>query len=477
MTLNEAIALALRNNISVQNIYLSRVSDKFGLLVTQDEFEPQYSLSGSVSRSSSFDDSNKERIDSSNQNLNAGISLQLPHGGQLALTTAYGSAFQDDTDDSYRHAMYLSFTQPLLRGAGRTVGSASLTQADYSEQSSLLSLQNVLINVVSQVITRYRSYVLAQYGLKIAELSLERSQRQLEITELLIQAGRQPKVELIQSQTSLANQQLSLRSAQNQADSARLAFLRLLRLDETVYLELTEPIEIVPFALTLEKVLEITYRNRPDYLQNLIALQSAELQKILAEDTQRWQLDLTATYNLDGSDDNAHGALKPLGRVKEGGYSVGLSLTIPIDDIGLDQNLLNANINLIQTKNSLIDSKESIRLEMIDALRNLEISLDQVRLAKRSLDLTRIQLELEQDKLKAGRSSNFQVVNFQNQLTSAEEAYISSQISYLNALTSLDQQMGTTLAHWGVSIEPDKGLGVGDIDGYGISGTAPMKLE
>ncbi len=52
---------------------------------------------------------------------------------------------------------------------------------------------------------------------------------------------------------------------------------------------------------------------------------------------------------------------------------------------------------------------------------------------------------MELEKLRTGRSSNFQVVSFQNQLAVAENQHVSAQAACLNALTDLDQRTGITL--------------------------------
>ena len=51
-----------------------------------------------------------------------------------------------------------------------------------------------------------------------------------------------------------------------------------------------------------------------------------------------------------------------------------------------------------------------------------------------------------------GRSSNFQVLSFENDLRNAENARLNALISYLNAQAELDQTLGTTLESWDISL-------------------------
>jgi outer membrane protein TolC len=66
--------------------------------------------------------------------------------------------------------------------------------------------------------------------------------------------------------------------------------------------------------------------------------------------------------------------------------------------------------------------------------------------------LSEKKVEIETEKLKAGRSTNFQLVSFQNDLVNAQNGELAAITTYLNALTSLDRTLGITLDKWGVSL-------------------------
>jgi len=63
--------------------------------------------------------------------------------------------------------------------------------------------------------------MLSLSSLKIAELALKRAQETVITDSELIKAGRLVAVDLVQSETSVANKKLSLRNAQNTADTDR----------------------------------------------------------------------------------------------------------------------------------------------------------------------------------------------------------------------------------------------------------------
>lgn len=464
LRLHEAIAIALRDNISVRNAYLSRISDKFTYRVAEWNYEPQYSLSTTLSESSSFSSGNRTNTDTAS--VSAATSLNIPTGGQFALTAAQSLTVTTDADRSNDGSLTLSFTQPLMRGFGEEIATASLTTAGYTNLSSQLSLKSTLISTVTSVISAYRSYFLSLRSLSIAETALIRAEEQVATNSELIKAGRIAAVDLVQSETSVANKKISLRSAQNTAETGRLSLLKLLRLNSQTQLELTEPLYVEPMELQIDELLSTAKAKQSSYLQTKLSLKSAELTRKVQKDNQRWSLGLTSSVALAGSDPRFDKSVKEYGYLDDANYSVDLTLSIPIGELDRDQSLLSANVSWLQARNNFIDTNESLRLTLLSALQSIESAWDNVDLAKKSLELSQLQLELEQEKQRAGKSTNFQVVSYQDDLATAENSYVSAQISYLNELTSLDETLGTTLEHWGIEMISEANLQPNDISDF-----------
>lgn len=450
LRLQEAIALALRNNLDVRNAYLDRVSDKFSYLVAQHDWKPQYSLSMSLDGDSDY--GTTSRSDTVTSGVDFETSLAVPSGGDVALTLSQDSTYANGTADAYTGSATLSFSQPLLKGFGREIAMADLTTAEYSELSSQLSLKSSIISTVTTVIEQYRTCIQAIKQLEIAELSLQRSLQQVEINRELVKAERLPRVDLVQSETDVANQRLSLRSAQNTAETENLTLVKLLRLSPDITVEPTEPLVVSPVELELQDLIKAAKAQQPSYLQSQITLKKAKLTRRVARDDQRWELDLEASYALASDGGGPADSYRGFRHTDEADYAVGLTLTVPIDDISSKQTLVDANIDWIQANNDMISTNESLESNLRDAVQSIQSAWDNVDLAKQSLELSRQQLELEQEKQKAGRSTNFQVVSYQNDLANAEEDYISARISYLNELTELDELLGTTLERWDISL-------------------------
>ncbi|MEK8020535.1 MAG: TolC family protein [Candidatus Parabeggiatoa sp.] len=467
ITLAEAVALALRYNRTVETAYLNRLIEKFDLKVAQDKFFPDLSVFSSVSQG------HHEGKNALNSQVGAEAFLKIPTGGEFGLSWTQStidpwqapvdSFDRDDgfgSNNGFGSDLVFSFRQPLLKGGGVDVNRASQVIAMRQEHKNLLNLKETLMTTITQVIHTYRRFLLAQRGIEINRLSLERSRHLLEVNRILIEEGRLARMEIIQAEVDLANQELSFRENENALDSTRLELLKLLDINRHTLIEPIELIQVEPINLNIETLLQIVFENQPDYLQALLSHKNAQTKLLLAKNNKLWELDVQARYNITGRSDSWIEAQENAGRLGEGDYSVELSLRIPFGDYTLPQGVVGAKVALRQSEIALQELKENIAIAIQDAVRDIKMKWEQVKLARRARELSQQQLEIELEKFKVARSSNFQIVSFQNALIRAENNEIRTKVSYLNALTDLDMLLGTTLERWKINIETVRRIGL-----------------
>ena len=93
-----------------------------------------------------------------------------------------------------------------------------------------------------------------------------------------------------------------------------------------------------------------------------------------------------------------------------------------------------------------------------NAARNVDNLVTQVALARRNAELNQQQLDAEQRKFEVGTSTNFEVLQFQNQLRNAQLTELTTILNLQNAIATLEQNKGTLLESLGVTID-DAGSG------------------
>lgn len=452
LSLREAVLLAVRNNISLQTAYLDQVLDRYRLEFAQSEFDWQGNLRW-VGNHNRAGGGIAPAQHGTTQNLAADVTRVLPAGGKINFAW---QASQNNTllgNERGTSEVSLQWLQPLLRGAGSSIGQANLQLAQLSQEQAKLSLRASVIATVSAAIIGYRALTTARRQTELARETLQRSKLLLQTNQALVASGRLARLELLQTESEIASNEFDLIAAQSNAEQARLALLKLIDLDLLTEIDLQEsaPLDTpLPDVVLAQALAE---QNRPDYLASQLALQMSQIGLRQAKDQTLWQLDLVAATTRRAQASGTTAAVQQLGNGAPI-YQLGLSLTIPLAD--RSTKLAHSSAVVEEKKANLRhkDLQQALRVEVLNSLRNVNNTLRQTHLAEQNRQLNRQKLDAELAKLQVGRSSLFQVTSFQQSLKLAEQTYISAQTAYANALTELDVTLGTTLATWEIVLDP-----------------------
>jgi outer membrane protein TolC len=442
LTLSDVVILALENNRSIKNAYLERIAQRQDLVVAESKFSPNFTPTVSISLAQFG--SNRPAA-----NSDAGLeaTVKIPTGAQLSFrwaangqTLNSNDSILDPVDNGFGQNLQLSFKQPLLRGAGVNVNKASIDIARLTEQINILDLKSTLSNIITDAIIAYRELLRTQERLKIAQLSLKSAQDFLEINQALIEAGRLAPVDIVQSETDVANRQVSLIEAQNSFDAARLALLNILDIDQNVAIVPAEVLTASPVPLDSNKLMQLALANQPEYLKAQLDIDRTNLTLLQAQNNRLWDLSLNTSYGYDFSSTSD--------------VRAGLGLSYEFGNLTAEQDFQRSRVNQLQAENTLQEQRKSLELKVTDSIRDARLSFAQVELARKATELSEKQLEIAREKQKLGRPITvFELVRLQNDLVQARNQELNATISYLNALTRLDQTLGTTLDTWQVTID------------------------
>lgn len=450
LTLKEVIFLALENNRTIKNQYLERIVERQELAVAEDKFNPDFTPSLSIG----WDNTTQGNLTTMNRGLklSAKVLVKIPTGGVLNLEwegqrqqeNYQGSGSSDQ--DVLRQNLALVFNQPLLRGAGETVNRAPIEIARIQETINLLNLKSILINKITEIIIAYRDLLRAQEQVKIEKQSLKTAQEQVETTKVLIQAGRLPRTELITVQTRVANQALSLLSAQNNLKKQQLNLLELLDIDQEVNIVASENLDIQLTPFNPDELKQLGLENQPSYLQAKLKLEQSKMNLIVAENNRRWNIDLSTVVRHQPAPDIIE---------NQTDLRAGLVLSKTLGDRTLEQNFQRSRVNVLQAENDLIEAGQNIEIDLKKSLQDIDVARKRVELSRQATQLAEEQLqnEVEKVKLGAGESSLVNLVQFQSDLTQAQNDELNAKIEYVNTLTNLYQSLGITLDQFGITLE------------------------
>ena len=464
ITLEDSIVLALKNNRRLVNARLDRAVERFSLRVAENTFRPHVTIGPYIART---------HTDPSTDVDSAGLAtrarLRLPTGGELGLDWEYGGRWTGSgrggvpAQPRHANALTFTFTQPLLRGAGMRVATAPVAIARTSEQINVLALKATVIDIITSVARRYRDYMQAERRVDIRTRSLERARALREVNELLVRTGRMAERDIVQTEAVIAGRELRLIEARSALDAARLALTDILDVDSRTRVR---PTGALGGNLDPERVrtglahgVETALRHRPDYRAAVLRIENARSRVEVAESGRRWDLSATVSAKFAGDDATAGRAAH---RLRSTDYGVRLDLAVPLGRAAADparQEYERAVADLGKARNDLAEARQRIDIEVANAVRDVERTHREVGLARTARELAERTMEIEEEKLRLGLSSNFRVVAFEDDLEAAQNTELDLVIAYHNALTALDRTLGTTLERWGIAIDDVEGAG------------------
>lgn len=441
LTLADAIAIGLRDNRTIRSAYIDRIAQKFDLRVAEDRFTPQFSVDGSAVRQ------RVARINATTAEVTPATTVLLPTGATFGFS--WVSTLSDVAGVRDRNSTAeLSVVQPLLRGGGIDVNRAPVRTARLAEKVNQLQLKATVSETVGQIIFAYRALLEAQEELKLAQGSFARARDLLDTNCALIAAGRMAAVDVVQTEADLENQNIRVLEAINSLDAARLQFLNLLSLDlgtKVVARESTAPAQIMP---NLDRLMPIALAERPDYLGQLLVVEQNKLGIVVARNAKLWDLSVFASGRFGR--DVTSGLASESTHISD--VTVGMAFNIPLNDLTRKQPYVQATTTLQTSELQLVAIRQGVELQVRDSVTEVNIRWRQLEAARRAKEFAARAVDIEKEKLSVGRSSNFQVRLMENDLRSAENQQLSAMIGYLNALTLLDLQLGTTLSTWRIEL-------------------------
>lgn len=443
LTLSDAVFLGLRDNRAIRSAYLERIAQKFDLRVEEERFMPKLALSARHLATRSPDEGYRqtEVIPQATLLGAYGTRFSLAWTQQITQANRAGYARSDGAS--------LSVVQPLLRGAGREVATAAVRLARLSEQAHRLTLRASVSDTITQIIAAHRDLVRAQEQVRIARDALERSQQLLAANKAMIAAGRMADFEVVQTEADAATQELAVEEAANGLEASRLDFLRLLALGLQTRVQAVDSVRTSRVEVHLDQALAIALEQHPGYLAHLIASEQAAIRLAVARNEQLWDISLVGSASQMRSRSAIDVGVDA--RRNWEGY-VGLQIDIPIGDPSRRQAELHSRVEVDNQEIRLAEARQTLEREVGDAVRGLGTRWRQYEIGLRARDLSRRKLEIEREKLHAGRSSNFQVLSFESDLRHAEGASLNALIAYLNAQAHLDKTLGTTLESWDIDL-------------------------
>lgn len=253
-----------------------------------------------------------------------------------------------------------------------------------------------------------------------------------------VQAGTSPAIDALRAHVELQTRQQQLIQTKNDFAIQKLALARTIGLAPGQQFELTDKSSYQPFqGITVEEALQRAYASRSDYQAALSDVRAAEFARKAAWAGHLPTLSLSGDYGVAGPHFNS----------LDGVYDVRGTVTIPIfEGNAVRGDMLQANAQLQQSRDRLENLRGQIDSDVRTSLLNLQSASEQVSVAQSNVDLAEQTLAQSRDRFAAGVTNTVEVVQAEEAVASAHQAYISGLYSYNYAKISLARAMGTAEA-------------------------------
>jgi outer membrane protein TolC len=284
--------------------------------------------------------------------------------------------------------------------------------------------------------------IVANYLLVIADQSeVESAKSQRDTAKSLFQqtsdqktAGLASAVDVLRSQVQLQSREQKLIVAQNNLAKQKLVLARAIGLPLGQMFEITTQVpyqELTPSSL--DEAIQSAYKARPDFQSQINRVRSAELAKKAASAERYPSVGVETDYGLSGvNPGSSHGTV-----------DAAATLRIPIFQGGrVHGDVLRADASLAAERQRLEDLRARIDQEVRDAYLDLDAAGQEVAVEKSAVTLATRNLEQSRDRFASGVTDNIEVVQAQDALAIASDAYIASLYSYNLSKISLARSTG-----------------------------------
>ena len=223
-----------------------------------------------------------------------------------------------------------------------------------------------------------------------------------------------------------------------------------------VVLKPKEPLVAQSQVLDLKLSWDKGLSERPDLLQSKIELENMGLQLKYDRNQLYPELDLFGTYGRNGSGRFLDDTYDSIRNDEQPTHRIGASLSIPLGNKAARSRFRSNKLREEQLILTLKGQEQGIMIEIDNAIKQAGSSYDRVQATRKASEYAQAALEAEQKKLENGKSTNFVVLQLQNDLITARSSELRAVADYNNALAQLSLSDATTFTRHNIDWEVQK---------------------
>lgn len=393
-----------------------------------------------------------------NQLVDVGIVGATPLGGSYELFTSSSRFKSLSSEAQYSTDAGITLGQPLLKGAwnySSTHNNIRLRKSNLKTTELVFKL--LVMDTIRKVAAGYYDLAAARDEIKVREKALELAQQLVAENKKKVQVGNLAPLDERQAEAQAATAKAAVTQANFDAQSKEMELKSLITRNYTVVQpEVYVPSESLVAVYQMFNLIETwqtALANRPDYLQKKEILERDRVTLSFIKNQALPSLDLTGTYRRNGLGATTLDSYDTIADNRFPGLSGFVTLKVPLTFRKERDNLKQAKLAIQQGIVDFKRTEDTIIQEVDLAIKQVKSTYDATISTKEARIYAEEALEAEQKKLENGKSTSFQVLQFQRDLTEARSAEVRAAADYNKALHELYFKEGTTLDRNKINLE------------------------
>jgi len=469
LSLNDAVATTVSKNLGIE-------LQRFEHRIAGEEIRRQYGIFDPVANASIVQ-SSAERTSvtalaggsSRGTSLDFGWTHFLPTGANYTLnfdnSRGTSSGPFVSFSPSYETNLRFAASQPLLRDFGIDINRRGINIARNNLGISNEQFRDVLNDTALLVETAYLDLVYARRNVEVVKETLFLARDQSRITQIRIDVGAsapldilQPRVQMAQTEETLIRAVASVREAEDRL--RQLMNLPLSEWDRPIIP--TDTYDYTPMNIDVASAISRAYQQRPEVQINKLQTDNARISALFARNQTLPALDVNVGYGLAGVGGRTLNpntgnpdptvpstaytdALDNLFQRDFPSWNVGLSVSMPIRNIGARAAARQAELDLEETRVSQNLTQQNIAIEVRNAARDVDASARAIEAARAAREAAEANVDAERKRYENGMTTNFQVLQVQQQLSDARRTELQAIIGYASARARFNAATGDIL--------------------------------
>ena len=361
----------------------------------------------------------------------------------------------------------IGVNQPLLAGFGRLANERFMTVARNNIGTADEVFRQQIITTVAQLEDAYYNLRAFQENVQVAQESLTAVQKLYNDTQRQEAAGVASHLDTVTAESEVASSQRDLLVAQTNLEQQETAIKQMISKVDDAELDAATIVVIDPLPEPreadlpqLEKAVSAALVNRPEIKEAANNLLNQGIAIQYAKNNMLPSLAVFGLYAASGlkgdSKTQSAGAAGALGQTFSATYpetAAGVSFGASIRNRSAQADNIRSQLERNQMDISLQNTRNQIRLQVQQSRIGLIQGKAQVEAAREAVRLALESRDAEQEKLREGLSTAYNVILKERDLVTAQYAEVQVEAAYANSLVGMDQATGTTLETNGIRLE------------------------